>query len=140
MGGEYEKIQKLEKSADEANKNVNEHKKEILNKSYTIAYFENLMMLAYKEIYDAIVSENYSIDNNTKMRSDNYSIDKTTIIYQNEKIQFYKSINTFLFYTYYMFLLIIISFMVMKLNIFNTINNIIFINIIVVSSYLFSSI
>lgn len=82
---------------------INDSKQDLLKNSYSISYIENLLLQSYSSIYDAIVGENNSINNNTELRLNNFSIDQSLYLYKLDKIQFYKNINTFLFYFYFIF-------------------------------------
>ena len=93
----------------------------MLKNSYSISYIENLLLQSYSSIYDAVVGENNSINNNTELRLNNFSIDQSLYLYKLDKIQFYKNINTFLFYFYFIFLII---FIILIFN-YNTKNNLI---------------
>jgi hypothetical protein len=98
-----------------ANEQIDMNKNEIFAKSNSIAYFENLMLLAYKEVYDAVGLENKALRDNRDMRSDNYSIDQSAFVYQSGRTNFYKNINTFLFYLYYIFVIVLVI-VILKFN------------------------
>jgi hypothetical protein len=94
--------------ADYNNKKVNDQKKEIIDASYTIAYYEHLLYEAYLNIYNAVNIQNLTLRNNLTMKDDQYSTDNSLYIYQKNRIDFYKNINTFLFYFYYLLIIILI--------------------------------
>jgi hypothetical protein len=100
---------------DEKIKNINKIKGNITNQSYSVSFFENLLLVSYKELYDAVYTENNVLLNNKSIKSDNYSTDNTRYLYETDKIKYYENINTFLFYFYYL-LIIILIFVIFKFN------------------------
>ena len=93
----------------------NNNRNDIQKASFSIAYLEFLLMDAYKQIYRSIYYENVSAKDGIKPRYDininQYSLNN----YQNNRIQFYKNINTFLFYFYYV-MIIALVIVVLKFN------------------------
>lgn len=87
---------------------INTSKLDLLKNSYNISYMENLLMQSYSSIFDAVFGQNSSLNNNSKLRLDNYSVDQSIYLYKLDKIQFYKNINTFLFYLYYICIILFI--------------------------------
>lgn len=94
---------------------INANKKSILEKSYSISFFENLLLAAYAQIFSAVNAQNNAIDNNYGTRADMYSTDNSTYVYQQNRISFYKNLNTGLFYTYYV-LIILLIYVILRLN------------------------
>ena len=111
----YESINTLIDQGITANQKINEMKDANFIKSNSIAYFENLLFQAYQEIYGAVKLENNALVSNKDMRADNYSIDNSSFVYQKNRIQTFKNINTFLFYFYY-FMIIVLIIVVLKYN------------------------
>jgi hypothetical protein len=109
----------IEKNDVTINK-INANKKEILQKSNSIVYFENLLLAAYLEIYNSVLGQNKAIVNNQSSRIDMYSIDNSTYVYQQKRIQFYKNLNTGLFFTYYALILVLV-YVIIRLNSENSI-------------------
>jgi ferritin-like metal-binding protein YciE len=119
-GKNYSDIDKLIKQNDITMNNINSNKKDILQKSNSIVYFENLLLAAYLEIYNSVVGQNRAISNNKSSRVDMYSIDNSTYVYQQKRIQFYKNLNTGLFFTYYVLILVLV-YVILKLDSENSI-------------------
>jgi predicted nucleic acid-binding Zn-ribbon protein len=111
----YQGINNLINDGITANQTINAMKDENFIKSNSIAYFENLVFQAYKEIYGAVKLENNALVTNKDMRADNYSIDNSSFVYQKNRIQTFKNINTFLFYFYYVMIIVLII-VVLKYN------------------------
>jgi hypothetical protein len=88
--------------------NINNLKKDITSNSYSIPYLQDLLLQTYSSFYDAINIENKSLDSNKDLRKENYSIDKSLYFYKEDKIIFYKNINTFLFYLYFVLIIILL--------------------------------
>ena len=119
-GHNYSDIDTLIKDNDTTITNINANKKDILKKSNSIVYFENLLLAAYLEIYNSVLGQNKAIVNNQSSRIDMYSIDNSTYVYQQKRIQFYKNLNTGLFFTYY-FLILVLVYVILRLNSENSI-------------------
>lgn len=119
-GKNYSDIDDLIKKNDATVNDINSNKKEILQKSNSIVYFENLLLAAYLEIYNSVLGQNKAIINNQSSRIDMYSIDNSTYVYQQKRIQFYKNLNTGLFFTYYALILILV-YVILKLDSENSI-------------------
>ena len=81
--------------------NINTQKKQILDKSYSISYFENLLLAAYLQIFDSVNAQNHALENSQGVRANMYSTDNSTFVYQQDRISFYKNLNTGLFFLYY---------------------------------------
>jgi hypothetical protein len=114
-GLNYKAIDEYIQKHDVTNQNINTKKNNIMQKSNSIVYFENLILAAYKEIYNSVTGQNKAIQNNESARSDMYSIDNSTYVYQQNRIQFYKNLNTGLFYTYYALILVLI-YVILRMN------------------------
>lgn len=95
-------------TADYNNNQINNQKKEIIDTSYTIAYYEHLLYEAYLNIYNAVNIQNLTLRNNLTIKNDEYSTDNTLYSYQKKRIEFYQNINTFLFYFYYLLIIILV--------------------------------
>jgi hypothetical protein len=115
IGNIYLNINSLNKSNDVITNSINTDKKSIIDKSYSISYFENLLLAAYLQIFDAVNAQNHALANNQGVRANIYSIDNSTYLYQQERISFYKNLNTGLFYTYYL-LIVLLVYVILKLN------------------------
>lgn len=115
INNKYKNINTLIDDGITANQTINKFKHENFIKSNSVAYFENLLYQAYKEIYGAVNLENNALVTNKDMRADNYSIDNSSFVYQKDRIQFFKNVNTFLFYFYYLMIIILII-VVLKYN------------------------
>jgi len=89
---------------------INQIKENISKQTYSVSFFENLLIQSYKQLYDAIYVENKVLLNNNSMKQDIYSTDNSKYIYETSKINFYENFNTFLFYFYY--ILIFVSIIV----------------------------
>lgn len=111
----YGNIDSLIASHDLKIENINEIKGNIVNQSYSVSFFENLLIQSYKQLYDAIYTENKVLLNNKSIKFDMYSTDNSRYLYEIDKIKFYENINTFLFYFYYL-LIIIFLIVVLKFN------------------------
>lgn len=111
----YIKIQAHNTNNDDNTNRINTDKKSILDKSYLINYFENLLLSSYLHIFDSINSQNYALDNNAGVRANMYSTDNSTYVYQQDRISFYKNLNTGLFYTYYI-LIVLLIYVILRLN------------------------
>jgi hypothetical protein len=111
----YGSINPLIASHDSTIKDINVIKGNIVNQSYSVSFFENLLIQSYKELYDAIYTENKVLLNNKSIKFDMYSTDNSRYLYEIDKIKFYENINTFLFYFYYL-LIIIFLVVVLKYN------------------------
>jgi hypothetical protein len=96
-------------------KDINIVKGNIIDKSYSVSYFENLLLQSYKELYDAINIENHVLINNKNIKTDAYSTDNSKYSYEKEKIKYYENINTFLFYFYYLLIIVLVT-VVLKFN------------------------
>ena len=94
---------------------INTDKKSILDKSYSISFFENLLLAAYLHIFDSVNAENHALENNAGVRANMYSTDNSTYVYQQDRISFYKNLNTGLFYTYYI-LIALLVYVILRLN------------------------
>jgi hypothetical protein len=119
-GVNYQQIEGLIQKNDVTVNNINSNKKDILQKSNSIVYFENLLLAAYLEIYNSVLGQNKAIVNNQGSRTDMYSIDNSTYVYQQKRIQFYKNLNTGLFFTYYALILILV-YVILRLDSENSI-------------------
>lgn len=111
----YEDIKNIVKSNDKAAILSNNKKTDIQRASFSIAYLEYLVIDAYKQIYRSIYYENVSVGDGIKQRFDNHTNQFSINNYQNKRIQFYKNINTFLFYLYYV-MIIALVIVVLKFN------------------------
>jgi hypothetical protein len=94
---------------------INKVKGDITNKSYSVSFFENLLLQSYLALYEAVKVENHVLINNKNIKTDAYSTDNTKYIYETDKSKYYENINTFLFYFYYL-LIIILMFVIFKFN------------------------
>lgn len=74
-------------------------------KSYSVAYFENLLLAAYRMMYGAIASENAVLTQNKEVHERFNKTDNRTYIYQQQRAQFFKNLNTWFFYIYYVLLI-----------------------------------
>ena len=83
--------------------------------SFSIAYLEYLLIDAYKQIYRSVYFENVSVSDGLPLRFDNNINQFSINNYQTQRIQFYKDINTFLFYFYYV-MIIVLVIVVLKFN------------------------
>ena len=95
--------------------NINTQKKYILDKSYSISYFENLLLAAYLQIFDSVNAQNHALENSHGVRANMYSTDNSTFVYQQDRISFYKNLNTGLFFLYYI-LIVLLVYVILKLN------------------------
>ena len=112
---QYATIKNNVNKNDQAAMNSDKSKTDIQRASFSIAYLEYLLMDAYKRIYRSIYYENVSAGNGIKPRFD-VNVNQISINnYQNDRIQFYKNINTFLFYFYYA-MIIALVIVVLKFN------------------------
>jgi predicted nucleic acid-binding Zn-ribbon protein len=111
----YRNIDAINDKNETTMQNINNLKSDILVKSNSISYFKSLLTAAYIEIYNSISGQNHALINSQSSRNDVYSIDNSTYIYQQNRIQFFKNINTGLFYTYYLFIIILV-YVIIKLN------------------------
>jgi hypothetical protein len=89
---------------------INQIKENISKQTYSVSFFENLLIQSYKQLYNAIYVENKVLFNNNSMKQDIYSTDNSKYTYETSKINFYENFNTFLFYFYY--ILIFLSIIV----------------------------
>lgn len=80
---------------------INKIKDNIAKQTYSVSFFENLLIQSYKLLYDAIYVENKVLLNNNSMKQNIYSTDNSKYTYESDKINFYENFNTFLFYFYY---------------------------------------
>ena len=94
---------------------INTQKKHILDKSYSISYFENLLLAAYLQIFDSVNAQNHALENSKGVRANMYSTDNSTFVYQQDRISFYKNLNTGLFFLYYI-LIVLLVYVILKLN------------------------
>ena len=115
IDGHYKNIINNVKANDMTAINSNATKTDIQRASFSIAYLEYLLMDAYKQIYRSIYYENVSVENGIKPRFDIHINQFSINNYQNQRIQFYKNINTFLFYFYYI-MIIALVIVVLKFN------------------------
>jgi len=100
---------------------INKIKGNIITQTYSVSFFENLLIQSYKELYDAIYVENKVLLNNNSMKQDIYSTDNSKYTYETDKINFYENFNTFLFYFYYILIFIsIIVIGIYNLNLLTT--------------------
>jgi len=111
----YGSIDDLINTHDSQIKDINIIKGNIVNQSYSVSFFENLLIQSYKHLYDAIYTENKVLLNNKSIKFDMYSTDNSRYLYEIDKVKFYENINTFLFYFYYL-LIIIFLVVVLKYN------------------------
>lgn len=113
--GQYANITKNVRDNDKTAIQNDKIKTDLQRGSYSVAYLEYLVMEAYKQLYRSIYYENVSAENGIKPRFD-ININQLSINnYQNHRIQFYKNINTFLFYFYYV-MIIALVIVVLKFN------------------------
>uniref|UniRef100_A0A6C0HUS1 Uncharacterized protein n=1 Tax=viral metagenome TaxID=1070528 RepID=A0A6C0HUS1_9ZZZZ len=115
INDKYGSINPLIASHDSKIKDINTIKGNIINQSYSVSFFENLLIESYKHLYDAINTENKVLLNNKSIKFDMYSTDNSRYLYEIDKVKFYENINTFLFYFYYL-LIIIFLIVVLKYN------------------------
>ena len=87
---------------------INTQKKHILDKSYSISYFENLLLAAYLQIFDSVNAQNHALENSKGVRANMYSTDNSTFVYQQDRISFYKNLNTGLFFLYYILIVLLV--------------------------------
>lgn len=113
--GKYEEIKEIVKNNDKAAILSNNKKTDIQQASFSIAYLEYLVIDAYKQLYRSVYYENVSVGDGIKQRFDNHTNQFSINNYQNNRIQFYKNINTFLFYFYYI-MIIALVIVVLKFN------------------------
>jgi len=112
---QYLDINNIENDNDKAAIRSNNLKTDIQRASFSIAYLEYLVIDAYKQLYRSIYYENVSVGDGIKQRFDNHTNQFSINNYQNQRIQFYKNINTFLFYLYYV-MIIALVIVVLKFN------------------------
>jgi len=93
----------------------NKARTDINRASFSIAYLEKLLLSSYNLIYRAIHYENSSIDNGKNDRENNNANNLSNDVYQTDRVNFYKNINTFLFYFYYL-MIIALVIVVLKFN------------------------
>ena len=93
----------------------NKVRSDINRAGFSIAYFEYLLISSYNLIYRAIHYENNSIDSGKDQRESINTNQLSSDNYQNDRIDFYKNINTFLFYFYYL-MIIALVIVVLKFN------------------------
>jgi hypothetical protein len=97
---------------------INETKGSIAKQTYSVSFFENLLIQSYKQLYNAIYVENKVLLNNNSMKQNIYSTDNSKYTYETDKINFYENFNTFLFFFYYILIfasIIVISIYNIKL-------------------------
>ena len=70
-------------------------------KSYAVAYFESLLLAAYRMMYGAIATENTVLAKNKEVHERFNKTDNRTYLYQQQRAQFFKNLNTWFFYIYY---------------------------------------
>jgi hypothetical protein len=93
----------------------NKARTDINRAGFSIAYFEYLLMSSYNLIYRAIHYENNSIDSGKDHRESSNTNQLSNDVYQNDRVDFYKNVNTFLFYFYYL-MIIALVIVVLKFN------------------------
>jgi hypothetical protein len=74
-------------------------------KSYAVAYFEGLLLAAYRMMYGAIATENTVLAKNKEVHERFNQTDNRTYLYQQQRAQFFKNLNTWFFYIYYVLLI-----------------------------------
>jgi hypothetical protein len=74
-------------------------------KSYAVAYFESLLLAAYRMMYGAIATENTVLAKNKEVHERFNQTDNRTYLYQQQRAQFFKNLNTWFFYIYYVLLI-----------------------------------
>jgi hypothetical protein len=113
--GDYTNISNNITENDKAAILSNNNRNDRQQASFSIAYLEFLLMDAYKQIYRSIYYENVSAKDGIEHRNDTNMNQFSINNYQNHRIQFYKNINTFLFYFYYV-MIIALVIVVLKYN------------------------
>jgi hypothetical protein len=93
----------------------NKARTDINRAGFSIAYFEYLLLSSYNLIYRAIHYENNSIDSGKDHRESSNANKLSNDVYQNDRVDFYKNVNTFLFYFYYL-MIIALVIVVLKFN------------------------
>jgi len=87
---------------------INILKKDIILNSNSLPYLQESLLQSYSSFYDSKNIENKSLESNKDIQKENNSIDKSIYFYKKDKITFYKNINTFLFYLYFVLIIILL--------------------------------